>query len=65
MSTVKYGKCENDNSCKVEGELGLVYVQRGGQSKPIWLCEKCIAEHERILEMIRNNYHMQFGNNWH
>lgn len=33
MSTVKYGKRENDNGCKVEGELGLVYVQRGGSSE--------------------------------
>lgn len=65
MSTVWYGKCENDNGCKEEGELGLVYVQMGGKSKPMWLCAKCRTEHEKILEMIRNNYEMQFGKNWH
>lgn len=61
----KNGKCENDKGCKVEGELRLIYVQRGGQSKPMWLCEKCRAEHEKFLETIARNYRIQFGDNWH
>lgn len=65
MSTVSYGKCQNDNGCKIESELGLVYVQRGGKSVPMWLCKKCRTEHERILKMIRENYGLQFGNDWH
>lgn len=41
----------------------LIYEQLGGEFKTMYVCNRCRMEHEKRLEMTRENFRRQFGEN--
>lgn len=60
MKHVKSGSCE---ICGQWNNLEPITKQVGGKYHKFDVCPKCAKEHERKLEMTRQNFQMQFGSN--
>ena len=47
------------------GYLQIISKQIGGKYHRFEVCHDCAKEHEKILELTRQNYQRQFGKDWH
>lgn len=53
----------NCGLCGTYGEVEVIYKQIKGEFKRIFVCPVCKEEHERELELTRQNFRRQFGEN--
>jgi len=53
----------NCELCGIYGEVEIIDKQFKGEFKRIHVCPKCKKEHERELELTRQNFKRQFGEN--
>lgn len=56
-----------DGHCELCGKLAMemfqIHKQIGGEFKRVCVCPKCLEQHNRELEMTRENFRRQFGDN--